>query len=203
MPLTRTAAISLVVLFVCSVSSTPGRAPEGSPDGPEAVKVYLTEQEALAKAFPGVDSVRAAVWAPDLPQRRRIERRLGWRLEAGPFTVYAGYQAGEVVGYSTVGEEVGLYRPITFMVKVSPEGKVDGVWVMVYRESRGGEVRRRRFLAQHDGKTADSPMRINRDIIGVTGATLSVRALNAGVKKAATLIDVGFVSRDGMQSARD
>jgi thiamine biosynthesis lipoprotein len=197
MPSTHFAAIGSVVLFVCLASSAFGRAPEESPDGPEAVKVYLTEEEALAKAFPGADSIQAAVWAPNSGQRRRIEQRLGWRLEAGPFTVYAGYLAGVVVGYSTVGEEVGLYRPITFMVKVSPEGKVDGVWVMVYRESRGGEVRRRRFLAQYDGKTADSPMRINRDIIGVTGATLSVRALNAGVKKAATLIEVGFIAGEG------
>ena len=64
--------------------------------------------------------------------------------------------------------------------------------MMVYRESRGGEVRRRRFLVQYEGKSLGSPIRINRDIIGVTGATLSVRAMNAGVKKTLGIIETAF-----------
>ena len=70
--------------------------------------------------------------------------------------------------------------------------KVESVHVMVFRESRGGEVRRRRFLAQYDGKSLRSPIRINRDIVGVTGATLSVRAMNAGVKKSLAVVQTAF-----------
>ena len=67
---------------------------------------------------------------------------------------------------------------------------VRGVEVLVYRESRGGEVRRSRFLRQYGGKDADDAIRLNRDIINVAGATLSVRAMNRGVKAALVTRDV-------------
>ena len=165
---------------------------DASPDGPEHVVEYLTLEEALSKSFPKADSVWSEVWVPESSERRRIERRLGWRLADSTFTIYRGSRGDQDQGYAIVGNEVGLYKPITFMVKVSIEGKVEAVHVMIFRESRGGEVRRRRFLTQYKGKTTRSPIRINRDIIGVTGATLSVRAINAGVKKALAIVETAY-----------
>lgn len=168
-----------------------------SPDGPEAVKVYLTLAQALEKVYPNADTVWSETWSPTKAERRRIERKLGWRLADSTFTIYRG-MAGDVdAGYAIVGEEIGLYKPITFLVKVGTDHKVDAVHVMVYRESRGGEVRRRRFLTQYDGKSVRNPIRINRDIIGITGATLSVRAMNAGVKKALAVVGQAFPKAGG------
>jgi hypothetical protein len=45
---------------------------------------------------------------------------------------------------------------------------------------------------QYDGKSIGNPIRINRDIIGITGATLSVRAMNAGVKKALAIVETAY-----------
>jgi len=67
---------------------------------------------------------------------------------------------------------------------MGPDLKVKDVVVLTYRESRGGEVRRSRFLRQYRGKSAKSPVRLNRDVIGIAGATLSAQAVNRGVKKA-------------------
>lgn len=159
------------------------------PDGPESIQVYLTPEQALKEAFPDADTVRATVHVitPDL--RGRVERRLGWRLQESEVRVHLGYKVEELLGYAVITEQTGLYRPITFLVKVTPDGRVDDVWIMVYRESRGGEIKRKRFLSQYEGKGAKDPIRLNRDIIGITGATLSVRAVSAGVKRAVTLID--------------
>ena len=60
---------------------------------------------------------------------------------------------------------------------------------MVYREPVGAEVRRQRFSRQFRGKTAKDPLRINRDILNVTGATMSVQAMTAGVKKVLVILD--------------
>ena len=154
--------------------------------------VYLTLDEAVAKMFPKADSVWTETWAPTATERRKIERRLGWRFADSTVVVHRGLQDGKDLGYALVGNEIGLYHPMTFMVKISSKRKVESVHMMVYRESRGGEVRRRRYMAQYKGKTLRSPIRINRDIIGVTGATLSVRALNAGVKKALAIVDTAY-----------
>lgn len=168
-----------------------------SPDGPEHTHVYLTLEEALSKSFPAADSVWTEVWSPTGEERTRIERRLGWRLADSTFTIYRGIKGDHNLGFAHVSEEIGLYKPITFMVKVGDDREVESVHVMVYRESRGGEVRRRRFLVQYEGKSIGSPIRINRDIIGVTGATLSVRAMNAGVKKALGIIETAYPLKRG------
>jgi Na+-translocating ferredoxin:NAD+ oxidoreductase RnfG subunit len=94
------------------------------------------------------------------------------------------FNDGDCLGTAIVADEKGKYRPITFMTGVGPDLRVVNVRVLIYRESRGDEVRRKRFLRQYRGKHAASPIRINRDIINITGATISVHALNAGVRKA-------------------
>lgn len=178
----------LLLSLVGHLSAQPG----GSPDGPEHVKVYLTLEEALSRSFPEADSVWSETWTPTQAERTRIERRLGWRLADSTFTIFRGRLGDEDRGYATVSHEIGLYKPITFMVKVGVDKKVESVHVMVFRESRGGEVRRGRFLAQYNGKSIGNPIRINRDIIGITGATLSVRAMNAGVKKALAIVETAY-----------
>lgn len=180
----------ICLLMLCFCHAAQAEQTEESPDGPEAVTVYLTQDEALQKAFPKADTLWSTLWTPTEKQRRQIERRLGWRLEEPHFTIFQAQKNNIPLGVAVIAEQVGLYKPITFLVKVDPQGQADGVWIMVYRESRGGEVRRQRFLTQYKGKKTNDPIRINRDIIGITGATLSVRALNAGVKKILTVIDV-------------
>jgi Na+-translocating ferredoxin:NAD+ oxidoreductase RnfG subunit len=104
-------------------------------------------------------------------------------------TIYSGFKQGVPQGRAVITEEIGKFKPITFIVKVSNEGKVEKVEVMVYREAVGSEVRRERFTRQFRGKSGKDPVRINRDILNVTGATMSTQAMAAGVKKVLTLLD--------------
>jgi Na+-translocating ferredoxin:NAD+ oxidoreductase RnfG subunit len=187
-----TVALS-IALASMAPEGTPWARPEaGSPDGPEHVKVYFTEEEALDKVFPGADSMWTETWKPSAEEISTLEQRLGWRVDEREYRIHRGSRDGHPIGYAIITEQVGLYKPITFVVKVSEEGDVESVWVMVYRESRGGEVRRERFLGQYKGKRSASPVRLNRDIIGVTGATFSVRAINAGVKRVLNVIDMRY-----------
>ncbi len=185
-----------LILFLSVITQAQAEQTGASPDGPEAIAVYLTETEALQKAFPLADTLWSTHWVPDDSQRQQIEQRLGWRLGEPHFTIYQARKNQEHLGFAIITEQVGLYKPITFLVKVDIVGQVDGVWVMIYRESRGDEVRRQRFLSQYNGKKAQHPIRLNRDIIGITGATLSVRALNAGVKKVLTVIEIANLQHD-------
>ena len=93
-----------------------------------------------------------------------------------------------LLGYSVVTEERGKYRPITMLVGVDTSGRVAGVQILAYRESRGGEVAREYFLRQYRGKAVGDPIRLNRDIINISGATISVQSVNAGVRKVLALL---------------
>lgn len=73
-------------------------------------------------------------------------------------------------------EEIGKVRPITTGLAVGPEG-LEQVRVLVYRESRGGEVRYPFFTDQFTGASLTDNNKLDRRIDGITGATLSVDAL--------------------------
>lgn len=87
-------------------------------------------------------------------------------------------------------EEIGKEEPITFGIVVN-NNKVEQVKVLAYRESRGWEVKHPAFTQQFsDAQLEDN--KLDRDIDGITGATLSVRAMTAVVTLALYLDD--FVS---------
>jgi hypothetical protein len=53
---------------------------------------------------------------------------------------------------------------------------------------------------QYEGKTVLDPIRINKDIINITGATMSVRSISAGVKRVLVLIDEFYLKPAGIGS---
>ena len=163
-----------------------------SPDGPEAVKVYFTRDEALAKVFAEPDTLWSETWVPATEERAELESRLGWKLGDEAFEIHRARAAGQDLGFAVITEEQGRFKPITFIVKLSATGKVEMVLVMVYRESRGDGVKRQRFLKQFRNKGTEDHLRLNRDIVGVSGATMSSRALAAGVKKILAVIDLKY-----------
>lgn len=73
-------------------------------------------------------------------------------------------------------EEVGKERPITVGLTVAG-GTLRDVRILIFRESRGWEVRYPFFTDQFRGVRLLSDYQLDRHIDGVSGATLSVRAV--------------------------
>ncbi len=73
-------------------------------------------------------------------------------------------------------EEIGKEDFITaaFVVK---GGRIEQVKVLVYRENRGAEVRYSAFLRQFQGATLSADNLLDKEIDGISGATLSVHAM--------------------------
>jgi len=153
------------------------------------IDVYLTEAQALTILFPKSQHVRVEDLRLTPDQKARIQERIGWKFPEDSFRAFTAESHGRVDGYAVLQETIGKHRPITYMVGVTPEGTVSHVEILVYRESKGSEVRMKRFNAQYEGKTLLDPIRINKDILNITGATMSVRSVSAGVKRALVLVD--------------
>ena len=152
---------------------------------------FLTLDEAPHAVFPEGTSVEPRR-VPSTPQlREAVMAELGptrpslWEPDYMLFTVR---KAENLLGYAVVVEEIGKHRPITFVVGVRPDGSVQDVALMVYREPYGGEVRYPRFLAQYRSKDLTAPLLPFRDIRNITGATLSAEAVGRGVRKALALL---------------
>ena len=74
-------------------------------------------------------------------------------------------------------EEIGKEMPITIGVVVEAN-KIAQVKILAYRESRGGEVRYPAYTRQYLGAALKDNYKLDQSIDGITGATLSVWAVN-------------------------
>lgn len=73
-------------------------------------------------------------------------------------------------------EEIGKEHPIT-AGWVIQDGRIESSRVLVYRESRGWEVRYPYFNEQFSGAERRDNGDLTRQVDGISGATLSVRAM--------------------------
>jgi Na+-translocating ferredoxin:NAD+ oxidoreductase RnfG subunit len=162
--------------------------------------VFLTEEEAAHLMFPKSDRIESETLKLAPEQKQTIEERIGWHFPEMEFTVYVGKTGAHIDGYALVQNTIGKHKPITYMVGVDQNGEVLNIEVLVYREARGSEVRTKRFNAQYEGKTLFDPIRINKDIINITGATMSVRSISAGVKRSLVLVDEQYLKPVGRGS---
>jgi len=72
--------------------------------------------------------------------------------------------------------EIGKVKPITTAVVIIKQ-KIVLLKVLAFRESRGWEVKHDFFTDQFKQNTLDSHLKLTQAIDGISGATLSVRAL--------------------------
>jgi len=158
------------------------------------IQVFLTKEQALNQTFPDCDSIVYDEINLTEEEKMRLQKSLKRKIFEDRFIVYFGIKSGKVVGYAIITEEVGKFHPYTFIVSANPKGKIRHIAVLVYRESRGSEIMNKRFLHQFKGKSLKNPIRINRDIINITGATMSVVTMCTGVKKVLAVIEEFYLN---------
>ncbi len=192
-----------LILTLCWLVSFKAYSNEVEPpkDYEDKEEVFFTRDRALRENFP-----EAAEFKTDL---RKIEKevqqsidKLGiGPLEEPPPHFQKAYNVkGDLLGYGVVVEQIGKYRPITIFVALSPNLQVKDTAIMIYRESRGGEVSRKRFLHQYQGKTLKDPIRLHKDIINISGSTLSAQAVSVAVKRALFLANQFYGQKNSFES---
>lgn len=162
----------------------------------------LTQEEALKKVFgPEVKIVTENKVLVE-PTLSRVKERLGGNLvfyqrgsksvgvEAKTnFDFYFATKAGEKTGVAIFDEEPGKWGPVEFIIALDLQGVVTRVEVLSYQEKRGQPIARRSFMSQFEGKTNKSPLQVDKDITGISGATISSRCAAFAVKKAIVLYE--------------
>ena len=148
------------------------------------VERYFTEEEARDRVFGAGRAWRDTLLVIDSAARHDLFEHTGLQEhEERVRLAYALDDSGRFAGAYRVASEVGKFLPFEFLVGLDTNLQVKDIVVLIYRESHGADVRRARFLDQYRGKSVESPVRLNRDIIAIAGATLSSWAINRGVKK--------------------
>lgn len=154
---------SLTACLALAVLAVPAAA------GGEAGR-YLTTGEFLHSAFPDGAPGSSTLWVKgDL--RQAIESVLGH-----PFGALRVRYWQDGATSAWILDEIGKELPITIGVTVTA-GEIGRVRILEFRESRGWEVRYPFFTDQFRQARLGTDGGLDRNIDGITGATLSVKAV--------------------------
>lgn len=161
-------AFSLVTCLACSHVQAEGGA-------------YVTLNDLKAEVFAEGNVDKKALW---LTKERKEEALdiLGDNLNQARVRYHSSGQKN-----LWVLSEIGKEKPITFGV-VTQQGVIERLEVMVFRESRGDEIRFPQYTAQYQGQTLTSDGKLSTNVDGISGATYSVRSMKK-VAKLALLLD--------------
>ncbi len=132
--------------------------------------VYQPPEEFVREVFAGRPPAPQALWLTEARQQA-IARILGHRYPAMRLRYWASGKRSV-----WILEEIGKEEPITVGIVVN-DGRIELLRVLVYRESRGDEVRHGFFTGQFHGARLRDGDELDRSIDGISGATLSVRAV--------------------------
>ena len=133
-------------------------------------EVYLTSQQFVDGAFGANTAKLETLW-----MTKEVAQQTDKILGHAPKNLRLRYWK---TGLQTawILDEIGKEEPITagFVVE---NGKIVQASILAYRESRGWEVRHANFLKQYQNVGLLPDKFLNKNIDGISGATLSVRAM--------------------------
>jgi len=153
------------------------------PAAPAAATTYLSTDAAQRSLFPQAQSFEETPIALDDAQRQAVARIAGPQAGHGALHLWTARNDRNVLGYVFIDEVIGRQDFITYAVGIDTNGKLRPVEILEYRESHGGEIRNKRWLAQFDGRASPKELRFGTDIKNIAGATLSSEHVTAGVRR--------------------
>lgn len=169
----------------------------------------LSEEEALKQLFPTADRIVSDTVILSPAQAAKIKAKLGGNLvhyqsgsnsekvsETTTYKYFVGIKGNEKIGVAIIDEQPGKWGPVEFIIEISPNpGKVMNLAVMAYSEKRGRPIARNNFLDQFIGKGSGNPITLQKDIRGVSGATISSDATCFAVKKALAIFEEALLPK--------
>ena len=162
----RVTFVALFFLFLCIFLVNPNKAHSA---------VYQTTPEFLIENFNEPPSKPESLWLT--PELKKMSTEILGRPIRGMRARY--YSENEKTAW--ILEEIGKERPITVGVIVSgsvEDFHIEHLKVLAFRESRRWEVRYPSFTNQYKNVKMTPDYELDQNIDGITGATLSVWALN-------------------------
>ena len=141
--------------------------------------VYLNPQQALSVIFEGRSDFKTEFLKLAKEQRKAVSSSTGLTVRDQEIQVWSAADGARMY----IDKVIGKHEFITFAVGVGADGEVLGVEILEYKESYGGEIRRPQWRKQFHGKKLSDPLKLDKDIANISGATLSSRSVTDGVKR--------------------
>ena len=131
---------------------------------------YIDPDEFLSRVFAGELPASETVWLTG-ETKETAAAILGHKPEFLRLRYWGDQQRS-----AWIVDEIGKTEPITIGVVIA-ENQIEEIKVLAFRESRGWEIKYDFFTRQFAGATIANRQNLDRHIDGISGATLSVRAM--------------------------
>jgi len=145
---------------------------------PAGATTYFTIEQAQQQLLPGQALTPVAVTLTPA-QAKAIEQTSGVRVRENALKVWRAANGG----WFYVDQVLGKHEFITYALALDAQGAVTGLEILDYRETYGGAVRNPKWRAQFTGKRNGAPLKLDADIVNLSGATLSSAHITDGVRR--------------------
>lgn len=143
---------------------------------------FIQKSEArLQELYPNLKNLEFRKYKIDAQSKLELEKKERQRFFRDELYTWK-FQIDSINYYAVLDNVKGKVQAITFLTLFTDDLKVYFVDVLKYRESHGYEVKRRSFLDQFS-KNNSSYYKINHNIDGISGATISVTSMTKGMNK--------------------
>jgi Na+-translocating ferredoxin:NAD+ oxidoreductase RnfG subunit len=149
-------------------------------------RVFATQQQALARAFPAGTKVSRETLFLKPEQLQAAMKESGLEFSDQMIVRYAGSNAAGVVGYAYFDTHRVRTLPETVMVVVTPDGKVSKIEILSFDEPPD-YLPKERWIEQLHGRKLDDDLSLKRAIRPISGASLSGRAIVNASRKVLAL----------------
>jgi Na+-translocating ferredoxin:NAD+ oxidoreductase RnfG subunit len=141
-------------------------------------EVYLTESQAVNILFP--DIKLEPTWINLTPQEiKAVEKLSGKKWMASKVRIWRGPNHEMVV----IDRVLGKHEYITYAVAITSDAKVKGIEIMEYKETYGYQIREAKWRGNFVGKGINNPLKLDKDVPNISGATLSCAHVTDGVRR--------------------
>jgi Na+-translocating ferredoxin:NAD+ oxidoreductase RnfG subunit len=123
-----------------------------------------------------------------------VNTQLGKSIAAA--TLYQIVDAKKVIGFAYVGTAPSKTDHFEYLIILDKELIIKKSKVLVYREDYGGEIGSRRWLKQFIGKSSKDQLKYRRDIMAISGATISAVAMTQAINQ--FLADVAILQQNNI-----
>lgn len=144
---------------------------------------YLTQEQAQKAIFPEAGEFRRQILTLTPEQRTKINAASKTGTPLPENTVWQAWAGGKPIGWFVIDEVYGKHEYITYALGIDTSGAIRRVEIMDYRETHGAQVGKAEWLSQFIGKKQDAKLKLNDDILNISGATLSCLHLADGVRR--------------------
>lgn len=141
-------------------------------------ETYLTESQAAAVLFPGI--ALEPHWVDLTPvEVKSIQKLSEARVPTPHVRVWRGANREALI----IDRVLAKHESITYAVAIDSQGRVKGIEIMDYRETYGYQIRGQDWRRNFVGKSSRDPVRLDKDIPNISGATLSSKHVTDGVRR--------------------